>query len=85
MLLKKFMNCVTFYKNPNSILNDKTYSTIIGSVSVLVCTIFFNYKIYFSLVEQQRLLMKLGDTLLQTLIFSLEFSGSYYLGIFQMF
>ena len=57
---QKFMNCVTFYKYPNRILNDKTYSiSIIGRASVLVYSIFFNCKIYFSLFEQQRLLMKL--------------------------
>ena len=59
-LLKKIMNCVTFYEYPNSILKDKTYSmSIIGPVFVLVCSRFFNSKIYFNLVEHQILLMKL--------------------------
>ena len=38
---QKVMNCVTFYKYLNSILNDKAYSvSIIGPVSVTICSIF---------------------------------------------
>ena len=58
-MLLKIMNCITFYKYPNSILNNNTYSiSIISPVSVLVYSIFFNCKIHFCLVEQQRLLIK---------------------------